>query len=394
MADHSENNELSVEEVFANDIDPLDAIRDIRREEGVAEADLPLSDEVSDSQDDQDSDNDNGDDELDNLEDEKDTGDDNDNDDTDNADEYDTDSDPGSDKDTDDEDADQGTEDESASKDKPAKVVTRKFKANGQEFEFSEDEMMDQFEQVFGKAMDYTQKMQNIAPYRKMISALETEGVTSEQLNLAIDALKGNKQALKQMIEDNKLDAYDLTDDSSKEQDPYTPTNYGKNDVELGIEEVSATISNDPEYKITVDVIDNQWDQTSRQAFATNPELIRGLHNDIKTGLYDKVAPMAMKMKVLDGNTKSNIEYYMLAGEKLLESEKQTSADAEKTVADNNKKAQDVDDEFDQASSEASKKRSASNTRKRSDRKGVTDYLDDDNDEEFDAWYRKTMAAQ
>jgi len=108
--------------------------------------------------------------------------------------------------------------------------------------------------------------------------------------------------------------------------------------------------------------------------------------------VFDEVEPVMMKMKVLDGNTKSDIEYYMLAGEKVLAEKQQTSDNSEKTVADKNKKAQDVDDEFDQASSEASKKRSASTTRKRADRKGVTDYLDDD-DEDYDAWYKKLMAS-
>ncbi|NOQ48196.1 MAG: hypothetical protein GQ576_03520 [Methanococcoides sp.] len=375
--------DLSVEEVFENDKDPMEAIREIRREEGVDENDLPGSAEDDSSQEDQTGSAKEGDDELDNLDEEQDDdetapGDDDTNEESDN-----------------DDADDQGGEDDEADEDKPAaktEPVKTKFKANGQEFEFSQDEIMEQFEQVFGKAMNYTQKMQDIAPYRKMISALETEGITSAQLNTAIDALKGNKDALKQLLETNKIDAYDLNDEDDTQKDVYTPTDYGKNDVQLGIEDVVKSISSDTEYKITVDVIDNQWDQTSRQSFASNPELIKGLHNDIKTGLYDEVSPMAMKMKVLDGNTKSDIEYYMLAGEKVMSEKQQKTADAEQSVTDKNKVAQDAEDDFDQASSEAQKKRSASTTRKRSDRKGVTDYLDDD-DETFDAWYKDLQAS-
>ena len=383
--------ELSEEEVFSNDIDPLEAIAAIRREEGVPEEDLPVSDS-DEPREDPANDEVDGDDELDNLApaDEADANRDSAGD-TPSADNAESDADDAEDV----KDALEEEEDESGDKTDKApegEEQSHKFTANGQEFEFSTEEIMAQFSTVFGQSMDYTKKMQAMAPYRKMISALETEGVSSDQLNLAIDALKGNKQALQKMIGDNKLDAFDLTDEDGQEKDPYNPTDYGKNEVQLGIEDISKEISGDPEYKLTVDVIDNQWDDSSRDAFATNPQMIKGLHNDIKSGTYDKVAPIAMKMKVYDGNTKSDLEYYMLAGQQFTSEQEQTSAKAEKSVTDLNKKAQDAENEFDEASSEAQRKRSASPTRGRADRKGVIDYLDGD-DEDYDAWYKNLMAS-
>lgn len=378
---------LTEEEVFANDEDPMEAINAIRREEGVPEDELMVTDSDDSSTSDQAAEADeDGDEELDNLDEGTDE----------NADLPDDENDDeGDDDGTADAtdvsgDADESDDGDDEAADKAA--VARKFRANGQDFEFTEAEMLEQFESTFGKAMDYTQKMQTIAPYRKMISALESENISQDQFNLALDALKGDKGAIKQLLDTNKIDAYDLNDDAAEEKDAYSPTDYGKNDVQLGIEEVANTISKDPEYKITVDVIDNQWDQTSRQSMASNPQLISGLHADIKSGVYDRVAPMAMKMKVLeDGNPKSDLEYYMIAGQKVMDAEKQTS-EAEKTVAENTKKAQDADEEYDAASSTAKKKRSASTTRKRGDRKGVTDYLADD-DEDFDAWYKNLQAS-
>lgn len=378
--------DLSQEEIFENDKDPLEAINEIRRAEETASDDSPEKDQDNDKAEDDDDDLDDNDKDLDtNSDDSDDADDDSAGDDTD---------DNGNDKaydDADDDDSDSDEDDKSNKKVEP-EVTKTKFKANGQDFEFSQDEIMEQFEVVFGQAMNYTQKMQAMAPYRKMISALETENITSEQLNTAIDALKGNKKALQSMMDANKIDAYDLKDEDDDENKEYNPTDYGKNDVQLGIQDVTDSISGDKEYSLTVDVIDKQWDQTSRQSFASNPELIKGLHNDIKSGVYNEVAPEAMKMKLLDGNTKSDIEYYMLAGEKVMSAKAQDSANAKKTVADKNKKAQDAEDDFDQASSEAQKKRSASTTRKRADRKGVTDYLDDD-DEKFDEWYADLQAS-
>jgi hypothetical protein len=385
--------ELSQEEVFSNDIDPLEAIAAIRREEGVPEEDIIVDDSDEPREDpDNAADGVDGDDELDNLADTDET--DDSKPDLDDASEDNTADDVDGEKDLDDENSEDGDgeQDENGEKDVAKEAEIHKFTANGQEFEFTADEIFQQFGTVFGQSMDYTKKMQAIAPYRKMISALETEGVSSEQLNLAIDALKGNKQALQKIIEDNKFDAYDLTDEGAGEREEYKVPEYGKNDVQLGIEEVTKEISNDEEYKITVDVIDRQWDDSSRDVFASNPKMIKGLHNDIKSGIYDKVAPVAMKMKVLDGNTKSDLEYYMLAGQQVSSEKEKTDSNAEKTVTDLNKKAQDAENEFDEASSEAQRKRSASPTRGRADRKGVIDYLDDD-DENYDAWYKNLQAS-
>lgn len=380
--------ELTEEEILSNDKDPMEAIAEIRRAEGVPEEDLPIIETPSSESSDQAEEIPDGQDELDNLDEDKPI--------EENLADKQAEEDDKPEKDELAEaEADQATDtekddgpDKDEEKEEPVGKTT--FRANGQEFEFTDTEIKEQFEVVFGQAMNYTKKMQQIAPYRKMISALESEGVSSEQLNTAIDALKGNKQAIQKLLDTNKIDAFDLSDDGD-EKDPYQPTDYGKNETELGIQEVVNTISSDPEYKITVDVIDNQWDQTSRDTCSSNPQVIQGLHNDIKSGMYDKVAPVAMKMKVLDGNRKSDIDYYILAGQQVTEQEQQNTANAE-TVNNANDKTQDAENEFDQASSEANNKRAASPTRTRADTKGVIDYLDDD-DVDFDAWYKNLEAS-
>jgi len=427
--------EQIAEDVMNNDLDPLEAIRDIRREEGVAEEDLPpLESEVlTDVNLPDPDDKDDGQDELDALKpaDDKDDKDDKGDEESDDdkaaaaaaatADAAIEEADKAADKAagivdpeeqkaidkaaadfdklSDDEKAElKKTEDEAAEaaaaeKAKEDAPASRTFKANNQEFTFTEEEILDQFETVFGQAMNYTQKMQKIAPYRKMISALEQEGITHDTLNMAIDALKGDKGAIKKLLEIAKVDAFDLTSEDEKET-PYIPGDYGKNEVQLDIEEITGKIQNDEEFKITTDVIDNQWDDASRTTIANNPNMITGLHNDIKSGVYDKVAPAAMKMKVLDGNSKSDIEYYLLAGEQLrikMEADFKEK-EGQKSVDDLNSDAQSADSKFDKASSEAVKKRAASSSRTRADRKGVIDYLDDD-DEAYDEWYKKTIGS-
>jgi hypothetical protein len=403
--------ELTQEDVFNDDKDPLEAIREIRKEEGIPEGDEPLESSLeNDASASAAADNNEGnnDDDLGEIDPAGDgeTGDapaQKDEQDDQNA--AGSEADPnqgsaegdaeGADDQNGDGEADDGAKPEGGDKEAGEAPGPLTFKANGQEFEFTQEEIMEQFETVFGQAMNYTQKMQKIAPYRKMISALEAEGLNQDQLNIAIDALKGNKDALQQIIKAHGIEAFDL--DGDAEDNTYQPTPYGKSDGQLDIDEISAKISSDKEYPITVDVIDNQWDGQSRQVFASNPNLIVGLHNDIKTGKYDEVAPVAMKMKVLDGSVKSDIEYYMLAGQQLQEQETAAAAaqqqNGQQQTTNLNQQTQDTVANNDAASSAAQRKRSASSTRTRADRQGVIDYLDDD-DEKFDAWYDKLMSSQ
>jgi hypothetical protein len=356
--------ELSEDEILENDIDPMDAINAIRREEEKSD---PTSDSVETV-------------------------------DTDTSDQIDE---PIEEtvSDSDSEDTTSETSEEVASEEEPLseevkedevkEAIKRKFKANGQDFEFTDDEIMSQFEGVFGKAMDYTQKMQKIAPYRKMISALEEESITQDQFDMALDILKGDKGAIKKLAADRDIDLSDLSfeDDDA----PYNPTRYGKTDFEIKIDEIDSQISKDPEYSTTVDVIDKQWDDMSRKSVADNPDIILGLHNDVKSGVYAKVAPEAAKLQMLDGNSKSSLDYYLLAG---AEYQKATQTDnGQKQVDDLNKGAQEAETKFGKESSEAESKRAATSTGSRSGQKSVVDYLDDGNDEKFDAWYKNLEQA-
>ena len=261
-----------------------------------------------------------------------------------------------------------------------------KYKANGQEFEFTEDEILSQFGKVFGQSMNYTKKMQAIAPYRKMISALEEEKLTEDDMNLMIDALKGNKDAITSLVKRADVDVLDL--DLEKESD-YVPNSYGRAESELKVQEVIDEIAADKEFPITQHVVADQWDDQSRDVFAQNPELIKELHIDVVNGTFDKVSPMAMKMKVLDGGRRSDIDYYIEAGKQYHMNARaaelqQIEVQQEQQRLEQVKAKQQ---EREQVKQVAPKRKAATIPRKRVSTPKVTDYLDD-NDESFDEWYK------
>lgn len=296
-----------------------------------------------------------------------------------------------------DSDADDDSSENDDSKDEekqPAQSYT--FKANGKEYEFSSQEIVDQFPKIFGQAMDYTKKMQAIKPWRKTLDALENAELTHDDVNLMIDVLKGNKEAIAAVIKRTGVDALDLNTDDDKR---YVANDYGRDDRTLAVKDVVESISQDPEYAVTHNIISKNWDQSSWETMAENPEMIRLLHLDVKSGVYQQLQPIAEKLKVFGGGSKSDLEYYKAAAEQFFtnaarqntlkntqgvkntqkEQKSQETAKVEQVKAQTAKRT---------ATEQASAKRkAAAPTKNISAGKGVVDYLDD-SDEAFEEWYK------
>ena len=274
-------------------------------------------------------------------------------------------------------------------------VQKHKFKANGREYEFTMEEMVSQFPKVFGQTMDYTKKTQAIGKYRRTIDAIESAKLGHEDVNLAIDVLKGDKNAIAEVLKRNNIDTLDLDTDNSK----YVAKDYGRDEKTIAIHDVIEEISGDPEYGITSRVLSKEWDDTSFQEFTKDPELIRALHIDVKSGMYDRVQPIAEKMKVYDRGRKSDLDYYKDASKVYfgeIEAEKARHAEVDRTRADRDnrvaEKARISQVRAEEAKAkavreESAKRKAAAPTKKVAGTKKSINYLDD-SDEAFEEWYK------
>lgn len=275
------------------------------------------------------------------------------------------------------------------------------FKANGQEYQFTTKEMKEQFGKVFGQAMDYTKKMQQIKPWRKTIDAIEQAQLSGDDINLMIDVLKGDKDAIAAVMKRTGVDALDLDTENSN----YVAKDYGRDDTELAIKDIVDEISVDKEYAITHNVLDKQWDDASRGEFVKDPNLIKLLHVDVKSGMFDKVNPIAQKLKVYDGGKQSDLDYYKMAAQQYFDNEAQNEynaqektriaaeraekAEAERSRIEAVKAKQEQQKAVKQASS---RRKAAAPTKSNAGTKKVVDYLDD-SDEAFEDWYSKLQES-
>ena len=240
-----------------------------------------------------------------------------------------------------------------------------KIKANGKEFEMTLDEL----KQTASKGMDYLKKTTALKPYRTMIAAMEENKVSPEDINLLIDLKKGNKEAIAKLIKENEVDVYDLP-----EANDYKPQEYRQSETALEMKEVLNTISKDAEFSRTSEIY-AAFDEQTKAFLNEDPSRIVGLHNDIKTGVFDKVLPLAEKKAMIDGYNAPFLQYYLQAGQEILNA--------------NNRPIQTEQKQYVPPENRANKI-AAGLPSSRADKKSVIDYLDEEiSDEDYKEWYSR-----
>ena len=274
-----------------------------------------------------------------------------------------------------------------------------KFKANGKEYSFTPEEMMEQFPKIFGQAMDYTKKTQALKPWRKTIDAIESARLGHDDINLMIDVFKGDKNAIAELIKRTGVDTLDLDTENSK----YIPKDYGRDDTALAIKDIVDEISADKEYETTHRILSKEWDEKSFSELTKDPELIRLLHVDVKSGMYDKVQPIAEKMKVFDRGRQSDLDYYKAAAQEYFraeaETERRAKAIEDQRLAREAKLARQAEIERVKATQikqaavreQAVVRKAAAPVKSNAGtKKTVTDYLDE-SEEAYDEWYKANV---
>lgn len=268
-------------------------------------------------------------------------------------------------------------------------IQKHKFKANGREYEFTMDEIMEKFPLVFGQAMDYTKKTQAIKGWRKTIDAIESAKLSHEDINLMIDVLKGDKGAISEVMKRTGVDALELDSEGSK----YTPNDYGRDETAIALNEVLEEISGDAEYATTSRILGKEWDDASWKELSKDPKLIRMLHTDVKSGVYNKVQAIAEKLKLYDGGKLSDLDYY---GKAAVEYDKGIREAAEVQARNANREAEQArlkavkeQQVKVQETKKAADKRKAATPVRSAAKKEVRIF--DDSDEAFEEWYSKVQ---
>ena len=191
-----------------------------------------------------------------------------------------------------------------ADKDKPAVVETdyksfhdqvmAPFKANGKMIQLKSPEEAIALMQM---GANYTRKMQEIQPHRKVLLMLENNGLLDEgKLSYLIDLDKKNPDAIKKLVKDAGLDPMDI--DTSAEP-AYREGNHRVSDEEAAFRGVLDDLSTTDIGKQTLQVINSTWDQASKELLWKNPGVMNLINQQRELGIYDRILTEVERRKAL-----------------------------------------------------------------------------------------------
>lgn len=258
------------------------------------------------------------------------------------------------------------------------------LRANGQEYPI---ENLQELYTLASKGINADKKWDESAEGRRMISTMQKTGISMDDFNLLVEASKGNQNALLSILKKNNIDPIDL--DADAFNDNYKPEDHSTGQFEVDLDNIVSKIKTQPRYQESVNVIMENWDETSKQEFYNNPKILELLNVDMQVdnngfSMYDRVAPIAEKMKALEsGVRKSDLEYYMMAGRNVLDS---ISKSEQSKIEADKKRVEKVNDK---KNINKRKKKAAGSSGGRSPGKTAKD-VTDLTDEELDALLDRT----
>lgn len=199
------------------------------------------------------------------------------------------------------------------------KVMTP-FKANGREIKLNSPEEAIQLMQM---GANYTKKMQAIQPHRKVLTMLENNGLLDEgKLSFLIDLDKKDPEAIKKLIKDADIDPVDI----DMSVDPaYLEGNHTVSDKQVNFQAAIEDVTLLDGGVETIKVINDNWDQASKDVLWEHPELMTVIHQQKANGIYDQIAQQVEHRRTL-GQISPNTPFlkaYQAVGDEMFKASEQ-----------------------------------------------------------------------
>lgn len=188
------------------------------------------------------------------------------------------------------------------------------LKANGKTIDIRDPKELIQLAQ---QGANYTRKMQELAPKRKLLMMLENNGLDENQLSFFLDLKNKNPEAIKKLLKDSGIDPMDL--DTSVEP-AYKQGNHRVTDEEETFQTTLDEVRSTDEGKKTLQVIHSTWDQASKDALWTNPNVMEIMHEQRQSGVYDLISAEVDRQRTL-GHIGSGVPFlqaYKAVGDQMV----------------------------------------------------------------------------
>lgn len=183
--------------------------------------------------------------------------------------------------------------------------------ANGKEMKIDN---IDDARRLMQMGLGFNKKMAALKPHLKIVKMLENNGLLDEsKLSFLIDVSKKDPKAISKLVADSNIDPLNLT-----EGNDYTPNTYTVSDSELELNSTLDSLKDSKHYGQLLDIVVNKWDGTSKQLLVSNPGVISILHDQMASGIYDKVMGEVDKQRALGRlSGLSDLEAYKTVGDEM-----------------------------------------------------------------------------
>lgn len=194
------------------------------------------------------------------------------------------------------------------------KKILTPFKANGKMVQVND---LDEARKLMQMGANFTKKMQEIQPHRKVLMMLDNHGLLDEgKLSFLIDLEKKNPEAIKKLIKESGINPMEI----DVETEPaYQAGNHRVTNEEAQFRTILDDLGSNPEGKETLQIINREWDQASKEELWKQPDVMNIIHEQRESGVYDIVSAEVDRLRTL-GTIPGNVPFiqaYKVVGENL-----------------------------------------------------------------------------
>lgn len=201
------------------------------------------------------------------------------------------------------------------------------FKASGVEMQVKS---VDEAIQLMQMGFDYQKKAQKLSQHRRTIETLKKHSIGDNELSLAIDVLKGNKDAIGKLVADHNLSYEDLFDRENA-QAYVPPTDLMVDQKEAELNEIYTNLQTSPHFSTIDNILRESWDVESAKVLVDNPKFLTELESDLNAGRYAQILPHFNHAKTF-GNPEfqgmNDLQLYCAIGTRLFGQNNQQVAQA------------------------------------------------------------------
>ena len=171
------------------------------------------------------------------------------------------------------------------------------FKADGKTIQLKD---VNEAIALMQKGVNYTRKTQNLAKYQKSILSLENANLLDNgKLNNLINIAKGDKEAIKQLLAEHKIDPMDLSSENYDGQPSnYVPRNNLVDDAYVNFKGALDEVQGTLEGQAVIRDLLNSDDRTKSEVYQ-DPRLIGLLVQQKQNGIYDTVMGEVQRRKTI-----------------------------------------------------------------------------------------------